>query len=228
MCVKNCGVISNILLTKNTNFLPSKSALYGTLVYFRPCEMAGDTRTCLCWQWSPGGWRSYGRISCHPPFIAISYLTMIVLFMLHCVLFEQDTCTRVSCIICSVSTTFVCFGCTWQFNYFVHVIDVKSQCHRTKPLMCSWRYISWKYKWTRDFNNQYLFVHKLWINSNKRIQHQHRIYTCKEMSSFAKVSIKFLRWNYRNTHWISALFGGITFHNDWVGSLNHPLKEALW
>lgn len=48
------------------------------------------------------------------------------------------------------------------------------------------------------------------------------------MSSFAKVSIKFLRCNYRNTHWISALFGGITFHNDWVGSLNHPLKEALW
>lgn len=48
MCVKNCGVINNILLTKNTNFPPSKSALYGTLVYFRPCEMAGDTRTCLC------------------------------------------------------------------------------------------------------------------------------------------------------------------------------------
>lgn len=48
MCVKNCEVINNILLTKNTNFPPSKSALYGTLVYFKPCEMAGDTRTCLC------------------------------------------------------------------------------------------------------------------------------------------------------------------------------------
>lgn len=109
-----------------------------------------------------------------------------------------------------------------------HVIDLKSQCHRTKPLMWSWRYISRKYKCTQDFYNQYLFVHKLWINSNKRIQHQHKIYTCKKMSSFAKDSIKFLKWNHRNTHWISALFGGITFHNDRVWSLNHRGTVVDW